>query len=123
MSKCGRNSIPGLKEADAFTRGSAPLAMKMDKLIEDTPLKNKMLKDLPFNLREQLKEIASDDGINYTDYSTKEIIDEAKEFKLRYDGNIGFMEQDMLNGDFGASDKKEAQKGYRDIKRFLSKYQ
>ncbi len=82
-----------------------------------------MLKDLPFNLREQLKEIASDDGINYTDYSTKEIIDEAKEFKLRYDGNIGFMEQDMLNGDFGASDKKEAQKGYRDIKRFLSKYQ
>ena len=35
MSKCGRNSIPGLKEADAFTRGSAPLAMKMYKLLED----------------------------------------------------------------------------------------
>jgi hypothetical protein len=31
MSKCGRNSIPGLKEADAFTRGSAPLAMKIER--------------------------------------------------------------------------------------------
>ena len=119
--RCSNIIVPGMAETSKIKNPG--LEMKVDKLLEDTPLKNKMLKDLPFNLREQLKEIASDDGINYTDYSTKEIIDEAKEFKLRYDGNIGFMEQDMLNGDFGASDKKEAQKGYRDIKRFLSKYQ
>lgn len=82
-----------------------------------------IIKGLPFSFKEQLQDIAKDDGINYYDYSNKEIIAEAKEFKLRFDGNIGRMEQDMLNGDFGASDKKQAQKSYREIKKFLKKFE
>ena len=82
----------------------------------------KIIKDLPLVLEEQLRIIAGDDGINYWEYSDKEIIDECKEHQLRYDGGIGFDEQEMLSGDYGIEDKKIAQKEYRDIKRFNKKY-
>ncbi len=98
--------------------------MKVDKLFKDAPLKEsrQLIKDLPARFKEQLVEIAGDDGINYYDYSNKEIIDEAKEFKNNYDGNTGRIEQDSLNGDYGASEKRVAQKEYREIKKFLKKH-
>jgi len=131
MSKC-INKIAGY---DSKIRAPRML-YDIDRALSEASLKEKefadtktksgvdrgIIKDLPYVLLDQLQVIAADDGIKYYKYSNEDIIKEARYVKELYDGNIGGMQQDTLAGEYGASDKKEAQKEYREIKKFLKKY-
>ena len=85
----------------------------------------KILKDLSKNyiLQEQIELIAGDDGINYWEYSDKEIIAECVYHLKRYHPDSGFDDGEAFNGDYGIEEQKQAKKECREIKRFLKKHQ
>ena len=124
--KCNITSVPGYVDTSKIK--NKPLEMKIERDMSASDTKTKsgvdrgIIKDLPYVLLDQLQVIAADDGIKYYKYSNEDIIKEARYVKELYDGNIGGMQQDTLAGEYGASDKKEAQKEYREIKKFIKKY-
>ena len=123
---CPTNIVPGYTDTSKIKNPGLEMKIERDMSASDTKTKSGVdrgiIKDLPYVLLDQLQVIAADDGIKYYKYSNEDIIKEARYVKELYDGNIGGMQQDTLAGEYGASDKKEAQKEYREIKKFIKKY-
>ena len=82
-----------------------------------------IIKDLPFELLSVLKnDLAPADGIEYYEYTKNAILKEARYLQSKYDGNIGFEEQESLGGLNGKSEQQIAKKEYGAIKRFIAKH-
>jgi len=66
--------------------------------------------------------IGADDEKEVWEYTDQEIIDEAKYVQSKYDGDIGFDEQEWLEGEDGKEAQKIARKEYNSVKRFIKKW-
>jgi hypothetical protein len=71
---------------------------------------------------EHLRGVALDDRIEFWEYTDDEIVSEARYFQSKYDGNIGFEEQEDLAGLNGKEIQKTRRREYNQIKRFISKW-
>ena len=99
------------------TTTTAPDNLRLNRL-QNRPI----IKDLPFVFMEHLKGVALDDRIEFWEYTDDEIVSEARYFQSKYDGNIGFEEQEDLAGLNGKEIQKTRRREYNQIKRFISKW-
>ena len=72
-------------------------------------------------LKVSLENIAQDDGVRVEDYTAEEVVAEAEYvLSLFYEG--GTVSSEMLSGEHGQDEQRQAKKEVSALKRFIKKY-